>query len=180
MKRIVFAAFFLTAGVALANPFQSNKECAAGLRVQVKDQGPGTIIGPSRYSPSLTCQVKLDSGTEYNATYWNVSLLGAANKYPDAIKLGAYSCGSFTGAVGHGGHIEVIPTLDFTITGPSTYVGFDKSQGRYSYDQRTGLAKFLSGTLAGREAQYDLNGVSLNMLNASGQGANETCGTTKR
>jgi hypothetical protein len=100
--------------------------------------------------------------------------LNERNRPPAAVKPGNYVCSTFTG-----GRLQVVPSLDMKVTGPSSYVGRDGRAGAFSYDGATGLVTFHGGAMSGAKAKYlGLYGGQFKMM-VDGHTANTDCNLGK-
>jgi hypothetical protein len=165
------AVLFGVAGVSKGNPFESVKDCVVGKRVTVTDNGPGKIVGLDKWSPGLMCAVLLDStGKQQSFIYWKLQPEGAVDRKPDSVQAGGYTCSTFSDK-----RIQLIPAMDFKVTGPSSYVGRDGKQASFTYDQAKGVVTFRGGTLSGIQANYDSWGGGVFYMLKDGHPANTDC-----
>lgn len=175
---LVCLAGVLLAVDAHANKFESMKECVAGKRVTTDDNKSGQIIGPDKWSPGLMCDILVDgTGKQESVIYWKLRLAGDVDHKPAAVNTGNYSCSTFTG-----GHMELRPTFDIRVTGPSSYTGIhDGKPGTFNYDKSRGadgaqgLVTFQSGSLTGIQANYAASGGGNFQMLRDGHPANITC-----
>ena len=71
------------------------------------------------------------------------------NRPPASVRMGSYVCSTFTG-----GRLQVVPSLELQVTGPSSYTGRDGQTGTFRYDGGSGLVTFSGGSLSGTRAKY--------------------------
>jgi hypothetical protein len=94
----------------------------------------------------------------------------AANRSPTTVTQGSYVCSTFTN-----GHIQVVPSLDMKVTGPSSYVDRGGQAGTFSYDAGSGLVDFRGGAWSGAKAKYSsLYGGQFKLM-VNGHTANTDC-----
>ncbi|HYL74216.1 MAG TPA: hypothetical protein VEU96_08415 [Bryobacteraceae bacterium] len=100
--------------------------------------------------------------------------LNEQNRPPAAVRSGNYVCSTFTG-----GRLQVVPSLDLKVTGPSSYIGRDGRSGSFSYDVASGLVSFRGGAMSGAQAKYlSLYGGQFKMM-VNGHTANTDCNLSK-
>ena len=143
-------------------------------------KGNGTKIGIYH----LKCEYGYENGpveVEVGAVDYIRAASSAAGSSSNAaistasatVTLGNYLCSTFTG-----GRLQGVPSLDMSVTGPSSYVDRGGQAGSFAYDAN-GLINFTGGSWSGVTAKYsNLYGGQFKLM-VDGHTANTDCNLGK-
>ena len=124
--------------------------CAVGDRVQNRDNKVGTVKALGFGGDATTCMVQWDGERDVHMSlFWMLRPAGKPITNPAevaVIKPGRYAC--------YSGVPPVYADNGILIRSAGTYEDFHGHAGAYSYDPRTQLITFKTGTFASSHGQY--------------------------